>query len=1192
VRPVDPRLLRQAPAARRFVLACAAISVAGVALLLVQAQLLAGAVSAVFLDGAGPAAIVPAVLVLAVVLLVRSGLAWLAEAAAHRAGAAVIGQLRAALVRRLTTAGPPPELADHPGAAATLATTGLDGLDGYLSRYLPQLLVAAVVPAGVGARILFGDWVSALIVAATVPLIPVFMILIGLHTRDEVAAQLGALTKLGEHFVDVVAGLGVLTAFGRQRVQARVLRDSCERYRTRTLRVLRTAFLSGLALDLLATLSVALVAVTIGLRLVSGTLELRTGLLVLILAPEVYAPLRALGARFHDSAEGVAAAGQVLDVLAAPVPAARVRGAGAGSGGGAAAPDPGSRPLRVAGLRVAGRSGPVLDGLDLQLAPGEVLGITGASGAGKSTLLDVLLGRRVPDAGSVTVGDTDLSTVDPQCWLERVAWLPQQPRLLAGTVGGNVALGAPSATTAEIRAALDAVGLDLPADLPVGELGAGLSTGQQRRVALARALLTRRPLLLLDEPTEGVDADTEAAVVAALPALLEGRSAIVVTHRPAVLAVCDRIIALPGAGSTEPTPPATQPPATQPPATQAGRATLPAAHPLPAVPEYTSDDPAAGARSSAGLLRWILRLVWPHRRRLALACLASAGAALCGPALAAVSGWLISAAALRPPVLTLTMAIVAVRAFGIGRAALRYVERLAAHDVALRALTELRVSVWHQLVRIGPAATARLRRGDLLARLVGDVDAQQDLLVRVIVPAAGTALAGLTAVVAVGLLAPAAGLALLAGLLVAGVGGPALAAATGRSAARRTAALRAEAFAVTVETLTCAPDLIAFGAAGPRRTHLATVDGKARAAGRRTALARGAGAAAVVAGTGAAAVAGLVLGAIAVRAGSLPGPVLAVLVLTPLAVTELLAGLPDAAVRLLAARPAAARLRALAATPSPVRPVASPLPLPDAVDLCADRLAVRWPGAADPVVRGVDLRLGAGQRLALVGPSGSGKSTVLAALLRQLDPCEGRVEVGEVDATLLDPDAVRSRIAWCGPDPHLFDASLRANLLLAGPDATDERLLAALDRVRLGDWVRGLPEGLDTPVGPRGRDVSGGERQRLGLARAVLSDRPVLLLDEPTAHLDAATATALSTDLMATDLAAAADGRATVLVSHRRDDLAGCRVVTLSRSVVDLGPAPGGTAGPVGRAPADGSVGGAPGTEPLLEGTWPARSAR
>ncbi|WP_426503465.1 thiol reductant ABC exporter subunit CydC [Dactylosporangium sp. McL0621] len=571
----------------------------------------------------------------------------------------------------------------------------------------------------------------------------------------------------------------------------------------------------------------------------------------------------------------------------------------------------------------------------------------------------------------------------------------------------------------------------------------------------------------------------------------------------------------------------------------------------------------------SGTVRTGLGLVRPAAGRLGLALLAGVAAAGCAVGLMATSAWLISRAAVHPPVLHLMVAIVAVRAFGIGRGVLRYAERIAGHDGALRVLGELRVRVFRRLERLAPAGLAGFRRGDLAVRLVDDVESVVDLVVRVALPIAVAGVTGLASVLLVWSLLPAAGLALGAGVLVAGVAVPLLQAALVRRADARLAPLRGALAAGTVDLVQGLPDLIAYGAVGDALAALDRTDRELLGAARRSSAATGVSAAVTSLCTGLAVLAALVAGALAVRGGTLAGELLAVVVLTPLAVFEIVGAVPLAAQHWAAARAAVRRLAEVAATPDPAPDpvgVASDFAgvAPDSVSAAPDLaglapepavaasepaepgvlrggvggagpvvrvegVAAGWvPGRA--VVRDVSFVLEPGARVALVGPSGAGKSTIAALLVRWLDPCAGRITVGGVDLRSVRGDEVRRVIGYLGDDAYLFDSTIEANLRIGRPDATADELAAALERARLGEWVRGLPDGLGTAVGEHGVAVSGGQRRRIALARVLLADFPVLVLDEPTEHLDEENAVALLKDLMD-----ATRGRTVLLITHRTD---------------------------------------------------------
>jgi thiol reductant ABC exporter CydD subunit len=544
VRALDPKLLQYARATRTFLIVSVVLGVLSALLIVAQAWLLADIVAGAFLGGKGLAQLRTPLIVLLFVVLARALVAWGAELAAARSSARAKSQLRGALLERVADIGLDSSRKERTGELAILASRGVDALDGYFSLYLPQLFLAVIVPVVVLAVVVSQDWISAAIIAVTIPLIPLFMALVGATTRERMDEQFTTLERLAGHFLDVVAGLPTLKVFGRAKAQAASIREITERYRIAAMSTLRVTFLSSLILELVATISVALVAVAIGLRLLDGHLGLKAALFVLVLAPEAYMPLRQLGANYHASAEGVAAAEQVFAVLERPrAPRGRRTGV----------PDPAMTGLAVEGLRVTypGRSAPALDGVSLTVEPGEVLAIGGPSGCGKSTLLSVLLGLVTPEHGSVHVGDADLADLDMGAWRSRLAWVPQRPHLFASSIAENVRLGRSEASSAEVQAAISAAGLDdavanLPSGLEtvLGDRGAGLSAGERQRIALARAFLRDAPLLLLDEPTASLDGQTEDEVLDAVRRLSRGRTVVLVSHRPALFALADRVISL------------------------------------------------------------------------------------------------------------------------------------------------------------------------------------------------------------------------------------------------------------------------------------------------------------------------------------------------------------------------------------------------------------------------------------------------------------------------------------------------------------------------------------------------------------------------------------------------------------------------------------------------------------------------
>ncbi|MDK1360981.1 thiol reductant ABC exporter subunit CydD [Arthrobacter sp. zg-Y1219] len=1094
--------------------------------------------------------------------VLRSLAVWGTETVSQRAAAGVKEELRASLTSRaLDDGGNVPGMGS--GALSVLITRGLDGLDNYYAKYLPALVTCAVVPLLVGLRILSADWLSALVVVLTVPLIPVFMILIGLHTGDKTAAAVDALNRLSDNMLELAKGLPVLVGLGRARAQTRALRDVADRYRVRTLETLRVAFLSSLALELIATISVALVAVVIGVRLVNGSMSLELGLLVLILAPECYQPLRDLGTAHHASEDGLEALNRTNAVLEAPAAVPLVPEHAAA----AAAPGAG---LTVAGLtiRYAGRPRPAVWNLSFTVPAGSIAALTGPSGTGKTSVLEALAGLR--RSGGDTTLEGTVSGVDRA----GIAWIPQHPVLVEDTATAEIALYSGLGTADEGRraavealAAIDSLHL---LDTPTADL----SPGEQRRVAVARALarIACQPqvrLLLADEPTAHLDARSAAAVIRALERLRGSVTVLLVAHDSAAASIADRRI--PVGAADLPDGPAASPLAGGSGAGTGARS---------ATATSTADgDSSAGFAGSAGSAhdavpapaRWrdeladtgthpVHQPLWknllvlrPWSRQFLLALFLGTGATLFAVALTSLSGWLIVRAHEQPPILLLLTAIVGVRFFGIGRSVLRYLERLRLHDAVFRATNSIRIRLWNGLLQ-RPEGWRRLARGGgALERLVGDVDELRDIAPRVVFAPLTGFFTAVAACIATGLLLPEALPAQIGVCMVGLIAAPLLAHAADAAARAATVRLQSRSMAAMARLLSAAPDLQANSSAPAVFARQQELDARASAAVRRSAWAQGLANALTALACSLGALYMLTL------AESAPATVAAVVVLMQLALIEAFIAVNGSIQQFSAWRTLGDKvlpdlgtnevepLDALDAEPDTFAGAEhreADLRSVDAVELRG--ISYSYPGQTRPVFEDVDLDLYRGSWLAVTGPSGSGKSTLLGVLLGFLVPQEGSFRINGIPAADLPPAA--RRMAWCPQEAHLFDSTLRGNLLLARDRRQapgDAEMTAVLVAVGLGPFLSGLPDGLDTRVGGGGHFLSGGQRQRLAVARALLTEADVVLLDEPTAHLDAEA----GEQLMA-DLTVGLRGKSVVVVTHNPADAAWCdRTLALGEPV-------------------------------------------
>lgn len=1213
-------------------------------------------------------AITPGLIAVAVIaLLVRSGTDYLLAVSAQRAASGAKSQIRSSLLKRVLATGG----ADTPegtGATAVLLSRGLNALDDYYTKTLTAFVSTAVVPFILWVVVASLDWMSAMVLACTLPLIPVFMILIGKNTRDETAEAQAELHRLSDHILELVRGLPVIIGLGRERAQTRAMNALGQRYRERTMQTLRSAFMSSLALELITTISVALIAVLIGVRLVNGTLGLDTAILVLLLAPECYQPLRDVGAAYHQSEDGVAALRSAQKIIDAPLPAAAADSA-------AQKAQPST--IAVEDLSVSYPARPaVLTNLSLNLdrrvataqgetAQGErgaVIGVMGESGCGKSTLLNVFSGA-VREGLVPTGSEEPVHLTGSVTGLGTTLVIPQSPVFTAPTVQTEMALYALSATEAERERAAALLGeamdskklsvTDAESALLVGPLAqlgmqkltalepGALSAGQARRLAVARTLARAEAIyrasgeqtvltVLVDEPTAHLDAYSAYLVTRALHRLAElGATVLIVTHEQELAAGCDTLVrAVQTAQGYTWTAEA-----------NTARVEVPEqapAHLLKDREEYEAESTApAGASATAevkeaepaGLfasLRTLKELTGIGVRAATGPVIMAAITSLMAAALTALSGWLIVRAAEGPAMMYLMVAIVGVRFFGLGRACARYAERLMTHSKVLAAANILRLRAWVGAWQSVSSVRALLRGDALLERLVGGIDELRDGVPRVIIPPAAHLLVMTAALITTACILPQALIPVLLAVLVSTFVAPWIvlrADARAEALARRSTA---QMLRLGTGMLSAAEDLRANGVATTAEKANGALDAENLSALQKGSTAQGVGRALVTLSWFGAALASAMIAYPLAVDGTVRAPEAAIVVLLCTGMLESSLGhveavrswpafsrllatiapsvrdvslegivavstlkrsvpteaevdthvLPRRVERLRARaeaemeelleadrqrahrfdRPGSAagaqtdsKAGSKAGAPRPPKPgeptlVSCGTPQELGVKVTDPALslqdaAARWPGMDHPVFTDLNMNARAGSWTAVTGPSGSGKSTVLATVLGFLPLESGRVLAsGEV----LEGEQLRGYAAWCPQAAHIFESTLEGNLLLARDRSdrpSEEELIEVLRRVGLGEWFDALPQGLRTPVGAGGSFLSGGQRQRLAVARALLVNSPVLLLDEPTAHLDAESARALMADL---DAATRSSSVATVLVSHRPEDIARC----------------------------------------------------